>query len=125
MRRDVKRLSHPEKARGQHNVALALDFVITSYSIHYTKLYDVSNRALLVTEGNLFLEQVYSVLPGVEAFKTTPGSDLLAENGEAAFDLYVFDGVSLPQPLPPADMLVINPQVGDGGDLFTVRNNFV
>lgn len=84
----------------------------------------VSNRALLVTEGNLFLEQVFSVLPGVEAFKTTPGSDLLAENGEAAFDLYVFDGVSLPQPLPPADMLIINPQVGDGDDLFTVNGVF-
>ncbi|MCL4266000.1 MAG: BatA domain-containing protein [Anaerolineae bacterium] len=84
----------------------------------------VSNRALLVTEGNLFLEQVFSVLPGVEAFKTTPGSGLLAENGEAAFDLYVFDGVPLLQPLPAADMLIINPQPGDGGDLFTVNGVF-
>ncbi len=71
----------------------------------------VSNRALLVTEGNLFLEQVFSVLPGVEAFKAGPGSGLTQE----AFDLVVFDGVPLPDPLPQADMLIINPPVGDAG----------
>jgi hypothetical protein len=33
----------------------------------------LTNRALLVTEGNLFLEQLFSVLPGVQAFKSAPG----------------------------------------------------
>ncbi|HRQ40708.1 MAG TPA: VWA domain-containing protein [Chloroflexota bacterium] len=93
----------------------------TAWAVHEG---GVSNRALLVTEGNLFLEQVFGVLPGVEAFKTTPGSDLLNENGENAFDLYVFDGVPLPQPPPAADMLIINPQSGGGGDLFTVNGIF-
>lgn len=92
----------------------------TAWAVHEG---GVSNRALLVTEGNLFLEQVFGVLPGVEAFKTAPGSDLLNENGAAAFDLYVFDGVPLPQPPPAADMLIINPQSG-GGDLFTVNDVF-
>ena len=66
----------------------------------------VSNRALLVTDGNLFLEQVFSVMPGFEMFKTTPGSDVVGE----PFDLYVFDGVPLPEPAPAADMLIIHPQ---------------
>ncbi len=98
---------------------LALDD--TAWAVHEG---GVSNRALLVTEGNLFLEQVFSVLPGVEAFKTTPGSDLLDENGDAAFDLYVFDGVPLPQPTPAADMLIINPPEGSSGELFTVNGIF-
>lgn len=69
----------------------------------------VSNRALLVTEGNRFLEQVYTVLPGVEAFKTGPGGDLTAQ----PFDFYVFDSVPLPEQLPAADLFIINPQPGE------------
>jgi len=85
------------------NDHLALDDV--AYAVHEG---GVTNRALLVTEGNLFLEQVFSVLPGVEAFKASPDSDLTQED----FDLYVFDGVALPDPLPQADMLIINPSGG-------------
>lgn len=85
----------------------------------------VTNRALLVTEGNLFLEQVFSVLPGVEAFKTGPDSDLAQE----MFDLVVFDGVPLPDPLPQTDMLIINPPAGEtpassAGDLLNVTGLF-
>ncbi|MCZ7669590.1 MAG: hypothetical protein M5U34_21645 [Chloroflexi bacterium] len=69
---------------------LALDDV--AYAVHEG---GVTNRALLVTEGNLFLEQVFGVLPGVEAFKIGPDSALSAEE----FDLVVFDGVPLPQPV--------------------------
>lgn len=93
----------------------------TAWAVHEG---GVSNRALLVTEGNLFLEQVFSVLPGVEAFKAPPDSDLLTADGAVAFDLYVFDGVALPDPLPAADILMIDPPVGAGGDLFTVNAVF-
>lgn len=77
----------------------------------------ISNRALIVTDGNLFLEQVYSVLPGIEAFKAAPDEVL---DGDP-FDLYVFDGVTLPNPLPDADMLIIDPplMVGEGLPLQT------
>lgn len=71
----------------------------------------VSNRALLVTPGNLFLEQIYSVLPGIEAFKAPPDTDLTAPDA-TPFDLYVFDSVPLPDPLPAGDLLIINPQPG-------------
>lgn len=73
-------------------------------------------RGLLVTEGNLFLEQAMSVLPGVAAFKAAPGSPALSE----PFDFYVFDGVALPQEPPPAPLLVINPPAGEENELFRV-----
>ncbi len=94
---------------------LPLDDV--AYAVHEG---GVTNRALLVTEGNLFLEQVFSVLPGVEAFKATLGSDLPPEE----FDLLVFDGVPLPDPLPQADMLIINPPAGTANDLLNVTGVF-
>ena len=84
------------------NDYLALDDV--AWAVHEG---GVSNRVLIITEGNLFLEQVYSVLPGIESFKAPPDTDLLAEEGD--FDLYVFDGVPIPDPPPAADMLIIDP----------------
>lgn len=74
----------------------------------------ISNRVLLVTEGNLFLEQIYAVLPGVEAFKAAPDSPLLTgvadeETEPETFDLYIFDSVALPDSIPAADLFIINP----------------
>lgn len=101
---------------GHENDNLPLDDV--TYAVHEG---GVTNRTLLVTEGNLFLEQVFSVLPGVEAFKASPDSDLTQEE----FDLFVFDGVPLPDPLPQADMLIINPPAGDSAaDLLNVTGTF-
>jgi len=80
----------------------------------------VTNRALLVTEGNLFLEQLFSVLPGIEAFKAAPGTNLTQED----YDLLILDGAPLPDPLPAADLLILNPPSGGGGDLFTVGSVF-
>ncbi len=88
----------------------------------------ISNRVLLVTEGNLFLEQIYAVLPGVEAFKAGPDSPFLnGQNDDAeTFDLYVFDGVPLPNPPPASDLFIINPTqtVSQTTDLFTVTSVF-
>jgi hypothetical protein len=89
----------------------------TAWAVHEG---GISNDVLLVTEGNLFLEQIYSVLPGVEAFKAAPASDILNE----PFDLYIFDSTPLPNPAPDADMLVINPQPGATADLLTVNGVF-
>lgn len=67
----------------------------------------IQNRALLVTEGNIFLEQVYGVLPGIEAFKAEP--EAVDYSSDPPYDLYIFDGVAVPDPPPAADILVINP----------------
>ncbi len=94
----------------------------TAWAVHEG---GISNRVLLVTEGNLFLEQLFTVLPGVTAFKAAPGSELLAE----PFDMYVFDSVPLPDPLPETDLLIINPQPTDvpansADALLTVTGTF-
>lgn len=70
-------------------------------------------RALLVSEGNLFVEQVLRSLPGLSAFQVSPDVGLPS----SPFDLYVFDGW-LPPTLPDGDMLIINPP--DSTELFTV-----
>ncbi len=63
----------------------------------------VSGRVLILTEANLFLEQIFSALPNVQAFRSAPGS-----MPEGEFDLVVFDGW-LPDALPDSDMLIIDP----------------
>jgi hypothetical protein len=71
----------------------------------------VSNRALILGKGNRFLETVFSVLPGVEVFRS--GSDtVLGDLNDGDFDLYILDGVPVPDPIPAADLLIIDPQPG-------------
>ncbi|HSM58444.1 MAG TPA: VWA domain-containing protein, partial [Candidatus Sulfomarinibacteraceae bacterium] len=64
-----------------------------------------SNRVLIVSEGNRFLEQALNVLPGLTVFRA-PADQPLPED---PFDLYVFDSAPLPDPLPDGALLVINP----------------
>lgn len=88
----------------------------------------ISNRVLLVTQGNLFLEQIYAVLPGIVPFKAAPGGPLLYGEGEnqVPFDLVVFDGSPVPNPPPNSDMLIINPvsSAAETTALFTVTGTF-
>ena len=67
-------------------------------------------RALLVTPGNLFLEQLLASLDGVQAFRLNSPASGAPELPDAEYDLYIFDGV-LPEALPPApaSMLLVNP----------------
>ena len=88
---------------------LSADFLAIDNSAWAVHEGGISNRALLISEGNLFLEQLYGVLPGIEAFRGDPETPLTGE-GTDPFDLYVFDGVPLPETLPAGDLLVINPQ---------------
>jgi len=76
-----------------------------------------TGRALLVTEGNLFLAQVLGALPNVEAFRQQPG-DLPANE---SFDLVVLDGW-LPPQLPETNLLVVNPP--NSTDLFVTGETF-
>jgi hypothetical protein len=76
-----------------------------------------TGRVLLVTEGNLFLQQVLSSLPNVEAFRVQPGE--LPQ--DQTFDLVVLDGW-LPEKLPDTNLLIINPPATS--ELFTVSEPF-
>ncbi len=71
-----------------------------AYAVHTIS---AAGRVLLVTEGNLFLEQVLLALPGVEGYRAAPG-DL----PEQDFDLVILDGW-LPAPLPATNLLIIAP----------------
>lgn len=59
---------------------------------------------LMVTEGNLFLEQVLRSVPGIDLIRGQVNRPLPSR----PYDLYVFDG-TLPTVLPDGDMLIINP----------------
>jgi Ca-activated chloride channel homolog len=69
----------------------------------------LTRRVLLVTEGNLFLEQIFTVLPGLNSFKASPAT-IASQGVGGGFDLTVWDGVPLPDPLPDGDLLIVNPQ---------------
>ena len=91
----------------------------TAWAVHESS---ATNRTLLVTPGNLFLEQLYSVLPGIDAFKIAPDNPTLTDPDADPFDLYIFDGVPLPTPLPTGNLLIINPQPGT--DLYSSSGIF-
>ncbi len=79
--------------------------------------YAVSNqsgtrRALLVTQGNIYIEQVLRSLPGLETART-PALDNLPEG----FDIYIFDNF-VPKTLPEGDLFFIDPP--DSTPLFTL-----
>lgn len=69
-----------------------------------------TGRTLLVTPGNLFIEQLLASLDGVQAFRQSPPSGGTLVLPTAAYDLYIFDGL-LPAEIPPApaSLLLINP----------------
>jgi len=84
-----------------------------------------TRRALLATRGNLFLEQFFAAVPGLQAFRLQPGEDGELElpapaPGEPGYDLYIFDGL-LPGELPQAGLLLVNPP---GGPFLEVGGYF-
>ncbi len=72
-----------------------------------------TRRVLLVSQGNLFLDQLLRLLPSLQVFNGDPARPL--PTGQ--FDIYVFDGY-LPDVLPAGDLLIINPPRST--NLFTV-----
>lgn len=64
-----------------------------------------AGRALVLSPGNLFLEQMLTALPGLQPFRLLPGASL----PEETFDLYVLDSVTATTGLPAADLLWVNP----------------
>jgi Ca-activated chloride channel family protein len=67
-----------------------------------------SRRVLLVSQGNVFLEQLLAAVPDVQAFRAIPQEDGSLVMPQDKFDLYIFDGV-VPDDLPFKPTLFINP----------------
>ncbi|MFQ5614878.1 MAG: BatA and WFA domain-containing protein [Anaerolineales bacterium] len=86
--------------------------------VAFAVFHPLTNRnTLLVSGGNLFLEQLLAILPNITPFRVVPD-----ESGELAlpndpFGIYVFDGI-IPDKLPPTDLLLINPPANE---LFDVN----
>ncbi|MCD4685562.1 MAG: VWA domain-containing protein, partial [Anaerolineae bacterium] len=71
-----------------------------------------AGRVLLISADNLFLEQIFRSLRGVQLSRTENSVNLPDD-----YDLYVFDGV-LPDELPDGDVMFVNPPTGT--DFFTL-----
>ncbi len=61
-------------------------------------------RVLLISPGNVYIEQLLLALPGVQPYRLGEDQPLPTE----PYDLYIFDTV-LPDELPPGDLLIIGP----------------
>ena len=83
--------------------SLALDD--TAFAIYQSS---AARRALLVSQGNLFLEQLLASLPGLQPFRALPAADGTLQIPNDPFDLYIFDGY-IPAELPNSNLLLINP----------------
>ncbi len=79
-----------------------------------------ARRTLLVSPGNLYLEQLLAALPALTPYRLVPAEDGRLQLPGDPFDLYVFDGV-LPGELPEADVLLIDPP---SNPLFSVGGSF-
>jgi Ca-activated chloride channel homolog len=67
-----------------------------------------ARRVLVVTQGNVFLEQLLAAMPDLQAFRALPQKDGSLKMPTDEFDLYIFDGL-LPDELPFKPTLFINP----------------
>jgi hypothetical protein len=101
--------------------ALSLDN--TAFAVNQVQK---NRRVLVISNGNFFLEQVLSALPGISAYRALPGPSTAegagggiqlpqgTEDGKDNFDLYVLDGILPVAPdsnlpvLPKGNLLMIN-----------------
>ena len=72
----------------------------------------VNRNVLLVSEGNIFLEQLLSLIPNLTPFRVVPNAEGQITIPDAPFGVYVFDGI-IPGELPPTDVLIVNPPAND------------
>ncbi|QPC83184.1 VWA domain-containing protein [Phototrophicus methaneseepsis] len=91
--------------------SLTFDDSVTDYLVLDNSAVNVASeartrRVLLLSEAdNIFLDQVLRSLPGVQTFRGNVNETTLPNQ---PYDFYIFDGW-LPDVLPEADMLIINP----------------
>ncbi len=99
---DFRELTAVLSMRSNSNVVDYLEIDNTAYAINgSTRTGDV----LVMTEGNVFLEAIFSSSPGVELTVENPARGI--PSGD--FDLIVLDGWIPNDTLPTTDLLIINP----------------
>ncbi len=101
--RDAARVVQASVTRSVNSAAQ--DFLPDDNTAWAVNALPTTRRVLLVTEGNRFLEKIFTSVNNVEAVRTTPERPLPTQ----PYDLYVFDGVQ-PASIPPTgDLFFINP----------------
>ncbi|RPJ21400.1 MAG: VWA domain-containing protein [Chloroflexi bacterium] len=95
-------LSNPEQANEPLD---ALEPDNTAFAVYQSAS---ARRVLLVSRGNLFLEQLLASLPGIQPFRALPAADGTLQLPNDPFDLYIFDGI-IPAQFPDANLLLLNP----------------
>jgi hypothetical protein len=95
--------------------SLALDD--TAFAVYQSS---ALRRVLLVSKGNLFLEQVLASLPNIQAFRALSAADGNLQIPKDPFDLYIFDGI-IPAEIPNGNLLFINPGTNP---YFTIQGTF-
>jgi Ca-activated chloride channel homolog len=105
---DIAGVYKAQISNPQPNQALdSLSIDDTAFAVYQST---ASRRVLLVSTGNLFLEQALASLPNIQAFRALPTEDGSIQISKDPFDLYVFDGI-IPTELPAGNLLFINPPV--------------
>lgn len=77
------------------------DILVSDNNAYEVILTDNAVKVLLVTDGNLFIEKVLSLLEGVELVRTASGDMIYS-----GYDLYIFDGL-VPEKLPEDGNIVV------------------
>ena len=95
------RITNPQE--GEALDAFTLDDA--AFAVHQASS---ARRVLLVSEGNLFIEQALASLPGIQPFRALPADDGTLQIPNDPFGLYIFDGLA-PVELPAGNLLFINP----------------
>jgi hypothetical protein len=95
----------------------ALDLDDTAFAVFQPSS---MRRILLVSNGNLYLEQLLASLPGIQPFRALPAEDGTLQIPSTPFDLYILDGLA-PAELPAGNLLFVNPS---SNPLFQVGASF-
>lgn len=106
-------LSNPD---GSHPLD-ALEIDDTAFAVYQPASL---RRVLLVSDGNLYLEQLLASLPGIRPFRALPGEDGSIQIPNDPFDLYILDGIT-PEELPAGSLLFVDP---GSNPLFQVGASF-
>jgi hypothetical protein len=85
--------------------AITDDYMAVDNNAYAVSGASASRRVLLVTTGNLYIEQVLRSLPNVDTVRTDGASGIPAD-----YDVYIFDSI-VPEVLPQGDLFFINPSI--------------
>ncbi len=97
---------------GKISVVMTPEDILPSDDTYYIAVNESETaKILIVSDGNTFLENAFSLVEGTEIYKMT--SDTMTSADLTGYDLYVFDGV-LPETVPnDGGLLIVNPPEGN------------